>query len=499
MKKNLLSLFSAFLISFISINTYAEPIDIPEEPKTNITSTSSIEEIRAELNDMDVYLLEFSMQDGAFPTFDVVSPPEGCSGLSITNNEYVQGSLRMTYKGEVVYESGDYVKKESGVRVKVRGNTSSAIPSIKKKSYKVKLEKKEDLLFRGDKNLRDKEWVLLGYAGDRFHYVAGFGLGRELGLGWQPEIRHVAVIMNEKYIGSYYLAESIKGGENRVDIEDSGYIIENDAYWWKPGEVYFKSNHQLYNVGWTFKEPDEDDLDDMTIENIKGMVNLVEESIYNEDENVESYVDFESFARWLLAHDIMNTVDPIGSNVYVIKKDFIEETPFSTKLTMGPLWDVDDCFRDETEVFALIHRFREFWFFKLFNMPEFRKIYDSNWEKARENIKDRVLEIVHEYLVENPELYKLRVMDRDLGLLSAPMENPYQRYNELSEWFDNRLPVLQKLLDETSGIHEIVDGGMVENPGNTRSFTLDGLPADENSRGVIITIDENGKSSKMIK
>ncbi|MDE6257983.1 MAG: hypothetical protein K2M53_06370, partial [Muribaculaceae bacterium] len=152
-----------------------------------------------------------------------------------------------------------------------------------------------------------------------------------------------------------------------------------------------------------------------------------------------------------------------------------------------------------TEVFELIHRFREFWFFKLFNMPEFRKIYDSNWEKARENIKDRVLKIVHEYLVENPELYKLRVMDRDLGLLSAPMENPYQRYNELSEWFDNRLPVLQKLLDETSGIHEIVDGGMVENPGNTRSFTLDGLPADENSRGVIITIDENGKASKMIK
>lgn len=40
MNKNLLSLLSAFLISFISINTYAETIEIPEEPKTNITSTS---------------------------------------------------------------------------------------------------------------------------------------------------------------------------------------------------------------------------------------------------------------------------------------------------------------------------------------------------------------------------------------------------------------------------------------------------------------------------
>ena len=499
MKQNLLFLFFAFLLSFVRAIAYADTVEVPAEPATNITSTSSIEDIRAELNDMDVYLLEFSMQDGAFPTFDVVSPPEGCSGLSITNNEYVQGSLRMTYKGEVVYESGDYVKKESGVRVKMRGNNSTALPNVKKKSYKIKLEKKEDLLCRGDKSLKDKEWVLLGLASEKFHYVAGFGLGRELGLGWQPELRHVAVIMNDTYIGSYYLAECVKGGEHRVDIDDSGYIIENDGYWWKPGEVYFKSDHQLYNVGWTFKEPDEDDFDDMTIENIRNVVNIAEESIYNNDANVGSYVDYDSFARWLLAHDIMNTVDPIGSNLSLIKKDYIPETPFSTKLTMGPLWDLDMSFVDDSEEFALIHRFREFWFFKLCNMPEFRKVYDLNWEAVRDNIKERVLDIAEEYLNSNPDLYKLRVIDRNCNLLTDRIENPYEAYNRLSDWFDSRLPVLQTLLDESSGINEIGDVDFVGNMGNKKSFTLDGLPADENSHGVIITIEANGKSSKIIK
>ncbi|MDE5790461.1 MAG: CotH kinase family protein [Muribaculaceae bacterium] len=507
MKRKIFSLFPVMglMLALFVGNFRAVALERPATPvTTEINANSTIEQIREELKAMDVYVLDFQLKDGAFPTFDVVTPPEGCNGLSITNNEYVTGKLDITFKGDKVYRSGEWVKKTSGVKVKARGNTSTAHEWIQKKGYKVKLEKKADLLFRDGSDGKDKEWVLLGQSASVLNFVPGFQLGRVCGLGWQPELRHVAVIMNDKYVGCYYLAEAVGAGKHKVDIDDSGYIVENDAYWWKPGEVYFKSNHQILEMGWTFKEPDTDDFDEMSLDNIKWTINSLEKNLYN-GEPVEDMIDYDSFARWVLAQDIMNSVDPCGTNIFVKKKDFNPLSPFESKLQMGPLWDFDGCFVSGEERFSLIHTYSVFWFRNLFEKDEFNNIYSELWKEIRPTLKDKVMSVVENYISQNPDYFKLLMIDDKRGVLNAPLVTPYDAYENLSNWFDKRIPVLNKLiLGEDSGIVE-VNGSDVSADGNGAGqgeglyYTVDGLPTTPDAEGTLIHVEPNGKTSKIRK
>lgn len=504
MKFSLIRYSAIFFVALITtLHTTAMTKRSASADEITINAESTIDEIREELKTMRVYVLEFSMQDSVFPTFDKIDHPEGCTGDGITNNEYVLGKLQVFFQGEELYDSGEYVKKESGVKVKVRGNTSSYNDRIKRKSYKVKLEKKEDLLFRGDKNFKDKEWVLLGHASDYIHYVPGFELGRILGLGWEPELIHVAVIMNNSYMGSYYLAEPVKSSNSRVDIDESGYIVENDAYWWKPDETYFKSNHQLMAAGWTFKEPDTDDFDEMSVENIKWVINTVEQKLFAE-EPLDELIDFKTFAAWLLAHDIMNTQDPLGSNVFVTKYDFNHLQPFASKLEMGPVWDIDDTFRTKNEEFSLIHRFKEFWYWKIWDIPGFRTEYESLWLQVRDELKEKAMGKLKTYLEENPDIYKLRLLDVVRGLKLSEPEDPALRYEELDEWFDYRISALNKLILNESGIEEIDNSKNNENEvgqesGGQKNYSVSGLAVGENTKGLTISVDAKGRPSKLIR
>ncbi|MDE6227463.1 MAG: CotH kinase family protein [Muribaculaceae bacterium] len=491
--KFLISGMFFFITLFSSAMAQAQP---------SLTTTSSIDEIRNELKNMDVYVLEISLEDGEFPTFDKIEAPEGCGGVSITNNNYVLGSLRIEYKGNEVYNSGEYNKKKSGIKVKVRGNSSSYADGVKKKSYKIKLEKKHDLLLRDSAGLEDKEWVLLGYASKFLHYVPGFEIGRQLGLGWQPEFRNVAVIMNDQYMGSYYLCEPVKGGKNRVDIDDTGYIVENDVYWWKPDETYFKTINQVSTTGWTFKEPDTDDFHEMSIENIKWVLNTVEQKIYAGEE-VDEMIDYRSFASWLLAHDIMNNADPLGSNSFIIKRDFNSLSPFETKLEMGPLWDLDAAFTEESDDFAMIHRFIEHWFYKLWELPAFRQTYTDVWLEVRDSIKERCMEKMRQYIMDNPEINHLRTIDYNLHLVPIKYPTTEKEYENMDKWFDQRIPVLNKLILNEAGVEDIngssQNDSINQNFGETRSINIDGRPANKDTKGMVISFDTNGKVTKVMK
>ena len=489
-------------ICLMSVSTYFFPTRAQSaangENEIHITASSSIDDIRRELAGMDIMVLDFKMKDGEFPTCDYMEHPEGCNGFSIINNEYVEGSFTISRKGEELYNSGEYVAKESGVRLKIRGNTSS-YDGVAKKSYKVKLSKKADLLLRENSKAQDKDWVLLGSGSQKLNYVAGAEIGRVCGMSWEPEGCHVVVLMNDKYMGSYYLVEAVSAGKHRVNIEDSGFIIENDAYWWKPGEVYFKSDHQQYDLGWTFKEPDSDDLDETGLENIKSVVNTVENSLYADEEDLRDLIDYESFANWMLAHDIMNTIDGYGSNIFVMKKDYDPAAPFASKIEMGPLWDFDACLANNLPSHAVISGLSGFWYYKLWDREDFQEVYKKRWEEVRGCLKEKVLSKLSAYVESNPDVYNSRLIDRMFDLLGpVPLTKPSDDYRDIEKWIDDRIPILDKLIIADSGIKDIesINGGSNI---SKRSFTLDGLPADENSRGVIITIDENGKASKMIK
>lgn len=460
----------------------------------------------------DIPLLTITTENGEFPTCDIVYPPEGCVGTGITNAEYVPGRLIMTIKGETLYDSGDYVKDESGMRIKIRGNSTGA--SAGQKPYKIKLSKKFDMLCRGDEDYEEKDWNLLkistwnpGLKNNESNIltVLGFIVSKAVGMEWTPDYKFVNLVMNDKYMGLYYLTDAIERGDKRVDIEKSGYLIENDAYYWNE-DVSFKTNHQPTEVGYTYKYPDADDVDENTTLKIKTYINEFEDALYNEveEEDVSEYIDLHTFAKWILAHDILNSNDGLGSNMYIYKYDFDEANPKSTKLKMGPLWDFDSAFKDPEASGEWCALHETFYWEQLFCLPNFIEAYTAAWNEVKPDLLDNVVKgfdgLKSEYgnsLEESFTLHKSIYPNECQNSLQAQID-------ELTENIRNRtaaLDILIKQLHESSGINIAVNA---EKPVPVHVFDICGTKyeaVDFNvlPKGIYIVKYDNGTTKKILK
>ena len=57
------------------------------------------------------------------PTCDYVSAPEGCWGKSIMNATKVPGRIQLIDSTGILYDSGNYMNDNSGMTIRIRGNT----------------------------------------------------------------------------------------------------------------------------------------------------------------------------------------------------------------------------------------------------------------------------------------------------------------------------------------------------------------------------------------
>ena len=272
--------------------------------------------------------------DGAEPTCERVYAPAGSWGSTI-NSEKVYGRMLM-YKriagmDSVLYDSGDYEKNVSGMTIKVRGNTSAMGD---KKPYKIKLQKKFDLLMRGvDSVYKDKEWALL--KDEDLYTFSGFSVAGLVGMTWVPGRRYVNVIMNDIYRGVYLLTEQVKRNPDcRLNVDKNcGFIFECDIYWWNEDVYVTSCDAPGYN--YTFKYPDEEDITEEQLAYMQSLVNAYEASL--NDGTYPDQIDVHSFAAWCLVHDLMGTKDGGGCNRYYTKYD----TTAQTKIVMPVAWDFD--------------------------------------------------------------------------------------------------------------------------------------------------------------
>ena len=272
--------------------------------------------------------------DSVEPTYEMLYAPAGCIGATI-NATKVPGRLtlykRISGMDSVLYDSGDYEKDVSGMTIRVRGNTSA---DEAKKPYKIKFQKKCDLLLRGNDSIyKDKEWVLLH--DDHLMTSTAFKVSRIVGMHWTPAYAYVNVVINGKYRGIYLLCESVKRNPHcRLNVDkNAGFIFEIDAYWWNE-DVYVNSSFApKYN--YTFKYPDEDDITEEQLAYMQALVDDFEASIV--DGTYTDMIDVNSFAAWCLVHDITGTKEGGGANRYYLKYDTLPES----KIMMPLVWDFD--------------------------------------------------------------------------------------------------------------------------------------------------------------
>ena len=282
------------------------------------------------MTDADLPIVRIETVADEEPSYEIADPPKGCLGGSIRNAKKVPGRMVMYDKADIVYDSGEYVEKQSGMTMKVRGNWSARRP---KKPFKIKLQRKADLLGRENRCFEDKDWLLMPF----YHMNAYIGLrvNELMDLQWTPRFCYVNLVVNGEYRGLYMLMESVeRNADCRLNVDrNEGYIIELDAYWWNEPNYVRASFDESLN--YTFKYPDEDDLTDDKLNYVQELVSAAEKSTH--DGSYQKWIDVESFARWMLAHDILGNSDGAGANMFLTKYDSSDES----LLKMGCMWDFD--------------------------------------------------------------------------------------------------------------------------------------------------------------
>lgn len=404
--------------------------------------------------------------EGEEPVCDSVEAPEGSWGVGITNVNKVPGSVTVwNPDGSIAYESGEYVKKESGMTIKVRGNTSARYA---KKPFKIKLEKKGDLMGRGDKNLNDKNWVLLTA---RYNlYELGFLVGKWIEMPWSPAFEYVNVVINDDFRGVYLLAEAVERNEKcRIITEETGFVAERDAYWWNENGEYLSSSWNP-QFNWTMKYPDFEDLTDDLKDYISGELREFEQIISTED--YEEAIDIDSFCKWLIAQDILGTSDGGGTNFYLARKDNAADS----KLFVPVLWDVDSA-EETVDAWSTVHNEKHIK--PLFDNANkaFRKRYVELYQKYSPVIFKNIEDFTAALLGEEWEGYNeaARLNNEKWGD-DAPQYNSATNAADMDWWFPGRRVWLDNKVESLAG--ELNMGAVVlpvEEDSLISVYTLDGL------------------------
>lgn len=350
-------------------------ISLADTSTTMITLNDSVQKTLSFIIAKGLPVLYVETVDHEEPTCDYVSAPAGCMGAGIANATKVHGRLtlynRLGGKDSVMYDSGDYEKDVSGLTIRLRGNTSAYDV---KKPYKIKLQKKFDLLFGGNDSIyKDKEWLLL--RDDFLTTTIGLKVNELVGMDWTPRHHFVNLIINDRYRGVYLLCESVKRNPDcRLNVEKNcGFIFEFDPYWWNEAVYVRSSRHPSYN--YTFKYPDEEDITEEQLAYMSSLVTAYEASVNNG--TYTDYIDARTFAGWCLVHDMLGTSDAGGANLYYTKYD----TTDVSKMRMPLAWDFDMAYRT-TSAWSKSHVSH---FTKLFNSTNrtFTDEYVNLWREIR--------------------------------------------------------------------------------------------------------------------
>ena len=419
------------------------------------------------------------------PTCEYVTSPEGSFGEGIANATKVPCRIVILNDNDTLYDSGDYEKDMSGATIKINGNTSAYSDN---KPYKIKLQKKEDLLLRGDSKFKDKEWRLLKDA-RTLKTIIGLKMNELIGLPWTPAYQPCNVFINNDYRGCYLLIESVKRNTDcRLNVDKkTGFIVERDPYWWNEN-TYFTTNffspHNYYR--WTWKYPDEDDVTEEKVTNITNFINEVENSI-NEG-NYEQYIDVNSFASWVLAHDMLGTWDSGGSNLYVMRYD---NSPASL-LQMANMWDFDTIFKLPKGSFSRIHTGSiDYYYTLLFNNQNktFVRAYKQKWQEIKHTIPQQIIDYVKAFadseegkaLQLSREYYTQR-WDYDLETVDENVE-------EMIQWFEEHIPLLDAAINNIDDDTDIIVP-INNNYTKTIIYNLQGEKVNSPKKGIYII---NGK------
>lgn len=369
---------------------------------------------------------------------------EGRSPI-VSKEVYLNATYRLDPMGVEGIEALGTEAEPLPMQIRGRGHSSWKGP---KKPYKIKLAKKTAMMGMP----QNKHWALLKPTENT---VAGSQLGKLMGMEWTPSFRPVEVVLNGDYIGLYFLTETIRIDENRVNIYEQqdretnpdlikgGWLVEVDNYH-DEDQITIPENNR-WNLTLRYHSPE--DLSDAQLEWLTNEFKTINAAIYSSDKTStewEEYIDVESMARFFILQEVMDNPDGFHGSFY-LHKDLSE----NARWVAGPIWDLVCYNREKTDYTFLMkvhYGINPHWIGEIIQYYSFCKAVERVW---REVYPARLSEIYNQ-------------IDEIVLPLGSAWANDCARWNEDPtqtaqlradriknalrrniEWFDNHLPVSQ--------------------------------------------------------
>ena len=221
---------------------------------------------------------------------------------------------------------GDF--EDTGSSIKIRGN-STAIGE--KKPYNIKFSAKTDVMGMG----KAKKWSLLSncYEKTLLRNKTVLDFADNTNLQYTSDSEYVDLYLNDKYLGSYQITESVEVGSTRVDIDTTAneFLVERD---FRTDDELFRFTTSRYGIDFNINEPE---LADITTEQSNYLIKL-----FNDAEtalasgnftNISQYFDIDTMVDFYIVNEFFKTTDVHQSSTRVYVQDGI--------IHGGPLWDFD--------------------------------------------------------------------------------------------------------------------------------------------------------------
>lgn len=258
------------------------------------------------------------------------------------------------------------VIESSTMEIRGRGNSTWWLHP--KKPYQMKLTDKAEVLGMP----KDKKWIFLAEYSDKtlIRNKIAFEMGYLSKLDWTPKSEYAEVFVNNQYSGTYNISQKVEESSNRVNLGDTGYLLEIDQLERLEAEdVYFRTNDFLINI----KEPDLA-YNSNEYNYVKALVNEFENVLKSNQfkdpvNGYAKYINVDSFVDWYLISEITKNQDSRSwSSIFL---NIIS----GEKIKMGPLWDFDLAFGNvnysECEFPEGFWVKNNAWFNRLFQDPAF--------------------------------------------------------------------------------------------------------------------------------
>lgn len=317
--------------------------------------------------------------------------------------------------------------------MQIRGRGNYTWWGFDKKPYRIKLDKKTELMGMN----KSKHFALLAHADDSaagLRNALGFAASEELGMPWTPVTRPLEVVLNGDYIGLYWLTETIRVDADRVNVVeqadgatedvDGGWLVEIDNYNTDPHITVIDSSGNP--IWFTYKSPEVLSFEQQSY--LQTAMQSIQNALSTRNENdAMRLVDFDILACYFIANQIMLDMESFHGSCYLNRQRGETE-----KWKFGPVWDFGNAFalgRADSPRFIFDRPdFSQVWIGEFYAMPSFVEAVKQVWKTF---LRERPDDSDSGTLKDGPEMLQT-ALDRYAGEIAAAAISDGRRWPQYS-------------------------------------------------------------------